>query len=290
AILTPYFAAASPVTPELAQGLMRDETKLHAKGQFSKSEAVGDPGSAPVRLLVEADEGKPSPDVSLRQQCASIGCSVAPHRSVTASPIAIIGMSGNFPQASDVQSLWSNLLAGRDCIGEIPASRWDWRTYFGDTVATEVSQTNLKWAGVVEEVELFDPLFFGISPREAELMDPQQRLLMTYVWKAIEDAGYTAESLSGSNTALFVGTASSGYHERVARVPMAIESYSSTGQAPSMGPNRMSYFLNLHGPSEAIDTACSSSLVALQRGVTTIESGQCDMAIVGGVNTLASPG
>src|SRR5437762_154858 len=120
-------------------------------------------------------------------------------------------------------------------------------------------------------------------------MDPQQRLLMMYVWKAIEDAGYSAESLSGTNTALFVGTASSGYSERLSRTSIAIEGYSSTGLTPSVGPGRMSYFLNLHGPSEAIETACSSSLVTIHRGVTAIECGQCTIAIVGGVNILVSP-
>src|SRR5947199_7564463 len=138
-------------------------------------------------------------------------------------------------------------------------------------------------------METFLSLVFGIAPSKAEQMDPQQRLLMMYVWKAIEDAGYSAESLSGTNTALFVGTASSGYGERAFRAHMGIEGYSATAQAPSMGPNRMSYFLNLHGPSEAIDTACSSSLVAIHRGVSTIESGECSMAIVGGVNALISP-
>jgi 3-oxoacyl-(acyl-carrier-protein) synthase/NAD(P)-dependent dehydrogenase (short-subunit alcohol dehydrogenase family)/acyl carrier protein len=206
----------------------------------------------------------------------------------TTEPIAIIGISGCFPQAPDLQSLWNNLLEGRDCISEIPSSRWDWQTSFGNT-ATEINKTNIKWAGLIEGVELFDPQFFGISPREAQQMDPQQRLLMMYVWKAIEDAGYSAESLSGTNTALFVGTASSGYSERVFNANTAIEGYSATGLASSVGPNRMSYFLNLHGPSEPIDTACSSSLVAIHRGVNAIGSGQCDMAIVGGVNALVSP-
>src|SRR5436305_96655 len=203
--------------------------------------------------------------------------------------IAIVGMSGAFPQAPDVQSLWRNLLAGRDCIGEIPPSRWDWQSYVGNTAATEARKTNVKWAGIVEDIELFDPLFFGISRTEAEQMDPQQRILMMYVWKAIEDAGYSAERLSGTNTGLFVGTTSSGYSERVFRTNIPIEGYSSTGMTPSIGPNRMSYFLNLHGPSEAIETACSSSLVALHRGVNAIESGQCSTAIVGGVNTLICP-
>src|SRR5437763_13979 len=197
-------------------------------------------------------------------------------------------MSGAFPQAPDVQSLWHNLLSGRDCISEIPPSRWSWQSYYGDPT-TEVNKTNVRWAGVIEGIETFDPLFFGISPREAEQMDPQQRLLMMYVWKAVEDAGYSAESLSGTNTALFVGTTNSGYSERVSRACLPIEGYSSTGQTPSVGPGRMSYFLNLHGPSSAIETACSSSLVAIHRGVNAIECGQCDMSIVGGVNILISP-
>ncbi|TMC16615.1 MAG: SDR family NAD(P)-dependent oxidoreductase, partial [Chloroflexi bacterium] len=202
------------------------------------------------------------------------------------SAIAIIGMSGIFPQASDVQSLWSNLLAGRDCISEIPPTRWDWQSAFGNP-AMGGKKTNIKWAGVIEDVEYFDPLFFGINKAEAEQMDPQQRLLMMYVWKAIEDAGYSTESLSGSDTALFVGTISSGYGERVFR-SLPIEGHSSTGHVPSVGPNRMSYFLNLHGPSEPIETACSSSLVAIHRGVSAIEGGQCSLAIVGGINTLLS--
>ncbi|TMC23897.1 MAG: SDR family NAD(P)-dependent oxidoreductase, partial [Chloroflexi bacterium] len=212
----------------------------------------------------------------------------APLASARAEPIAIIGISGSFPQAPDIESFWENLLTGRDCISEIPDERWDWQSYFGNT-ATQANKTNIKWAGIMEDIELFDPLFFGISAREAEQMDPQQRLLMMYVWKAIEDAGYSASSLSGSNTALFVGTASSGYGERISRAHMAIEGYSSTGQVASVGPNRMSYFLNLHGPSEPIETACSSSLIAIHRGVSALESDQCSMAIVGGVNTLVSP-
>ena len=120
-------------------------------------------------------------------------------------------------------------------------------------------------------------------------MDPQQRLLMIYVWKALEDAGYSAESISGSNTAVFVGTAASGYSGLISQPNVALEGYSSTGTVPSVGPNRMSYFLNLHGPSEPIETACSSSLVALHRAVVCIGTGNCEMAIAGGVNTIVTP-
>ncbi|TMC21860.1 MAG: hypothetical protein E6J34_08355 [Chloroflexi bacterium] len=240
----------------------------------------------PVISQVATDEA--SRESSRIQQHACIECSQVPPTLTTALPIAIIGISGSFPQAPNVQSLWYNLLSGRDCISEIPPSRWSWQSYFGNP-ATEANKTNVKWAGIAEDVEWFDPLFFGISPGEAEQMDPPQRLLMTHIWKAIEDAGYAASSLSGTNTALFVGSTNSGYHERLSSVNMALEGYSATGQTPSVGPNRMSYLLNLHGPSEAIETACSSSLVAIHRGVSAIESGQCDMAIVGGVNTLISP-
>jgi acyl transferase domain-containing protein/NADP-dependent 3-hydroxy acid dehydrogenase YdfG len=203
-------------------------------------------------------------------------------------PIAIVGMSACMPMAADVDAFWENLLAGRDCISEIPASRWDWQAVYGDP-GREANRTNVKWGGFIDGVDQFDPLFFGITPREAEVMDPQQRLLMTHVWKAIEDAGYAAQTLSGSRTALFVGTGASSYGSLLARSPRAHDAFSSTAVVASMGPNRMSYFLNLHGPSEPIETACSSSLVALNRGVAVLRDGSCDMAIVGGVNTMVTP-
>ncbi|MCP4686175.1 MAG: polyketide synthase, partial [bacterium] len=143
--------------------------------------------------------------------------------------------------------------------------------------------------GFIDGIGDFDPMFFGISPREAELMDPQQRLLMLYVWKAIEDAGCSAKSLSGTQTGIFVGTGISGYSELISKAAIPIEGYTSTGMVPSVGPNRMSYFLDIHGPSEPIETACSSSLVAIHRAVAAMESGSCDMAIAGGVNTIITP-
>jgi acyl transferase domain-containing protein/acyl carrier protein/SAM-dependent methyltransferase len=203
-------------------------------------------------------------------------------------PVAIIGMSGTFPMAEDVNEFWKNLTEGKNCIIEIPKNRWDWREYYGDP-AKEDNKTNIKWGGFIDGVDQFDPLFFGISPREAELMDPQQRQLLIYAWKAIEDAGYSASSLSGTKTAIFVGTGDSGYSGLISRSNIAIKGYSSTGMIPSVGPNRMSYFLNIHGPSEPIETACSSSLVAIHRAVSVIENGSCEMAIAGGVNTILTP-
>jgi acyl transferase domain-containing protein/methionyl-tRNA formyltransferase/acyl carrier protein len=203
-------------------------------------------------------------------------------------PIAIVGMSGRFPMAADLDEYWANLQAGRDCIEEIPKQRWDWKTCSLDPEEGE-PKTKVKWGGFIDGVDEFDPQFFGISPREAVIMDPHQRLLMTHIWSALEDAGYSAASISGSRTGIFVATASNGYDSLIVRSKLAVERYSATGLAPSMGPNRMSYFLNIHGPSEPIDTACSSSLVAIHRAIAAIERGDCDQAIVGGVNTLVTP-
>ena len=109
--------------------------------------------------------------------------------------------------AGDCGAIWWR---GGTASSEIPHERWDWRALYGDPLK-EANKTNIKWGGFIEGIGEFDPLFFGISPREAELMDPQQRLMMTYIWKAIEDAGYSAASLAGSRTAILVGTGNSGY-------------------------------------------------------------------------------
>ncbi|MCP5006300.1 MAG: SDR family NAD(P)-dependent oxidoreductase, partial [Planctomycetes bacterium] len=203
-------------------------------------------------------------------------------------PAVIVGMSGCFPEAENVDQFWQNLMEEKDCIREIPKERWDWKALYGDP-HKEVNKCNIKWGGFIKSVFEFDPLFFGISPREAELMDPQQRLLMTYVYLALEDAGYSVSALSGSNTGIFVGTANSGYSGVIERAGTAIEGYTPTGTVPSLGPNRMSYFLNFHGPSEPIETACSSSLVAIHRALQAMEGGSCDAAIVGGINTIVTP-
>jgi amino acid adenylation domain-containing protein len=204
------------------------------------------------------------------------------------SAVAIVGMSGVFPMARDLDAFWQNLVEGRDAIREVPEDRWDWRTYWGDP-ATEPGRTNVKWGGFIEGIGEFDPAFFGISAPEARMMDPQQRLLLTQAWRVIEDAGYAPRSLSGSNTGVFIGIADTGYGRLLADARAGVEGYSMTGLAPSMGPNRISFFLNLHGPSVAVETACSSSLVAIHRAVEAIRSGGVDAAIAGGVNTLLLP-
>ena len=207
---------------------------------------------------------------------------------VAAKGVAIAGVSGRFPMAGDIDGLWQNLLGEKDCISEIPSDRWDWKEYYGDP-QSENGKTNVKWGGFMDGIDEFDPLFFGISPKEAEVMDPQQRLLLMYIWKAMEDAGCISKKLSGTNTAIFVGTTVSGYGDLITRANLPVEGYTAMALTPSAGPNRMSYFLNLHGSSEPVETACSSSLIAIHRAVEAIESGVSEMAFAGGVNVIVTP-
>lgn len=202
-------------------------------------------------------------------------------------PIAIVGLSCRFPGAPDAEQFWRNLRDGVDAISEVPPDRWDWRAIDGDP-KHDSTHTNVRWGGFIDNVFAFDPLFFGISRREALLMDPQQRLMLMHAWKAIEDAGHSPRSLAGRPVGVFVGTATSGFGGAPAEEHQG-GGYVATGTTPSVGPNRVSFFLDLHGPSEPIETACSSSLVAVHRAVQAIRAGDCEMALAGGVNTIVTP-
>jgi 3-oxoacyl-(acyl-carrier-protein) synthase/NAD(P)-dependent dehydrogenase (short-subunit alcohol dehydrogenase family) len=190
--------------------------------------------------------------------------------------VAIIGMSCRTAGARNTEELWRLLLDEKDMITEIPRDRWDWTAY-PDAV---------KWGSFIDGVDEFDSLFFGISPAEARYMAPEQRLMMQSVWECVENAG-CGDAIKGTNTGIFVGCGASSYIWMLSHMP--IESYSSTGAVPSVGPNRISYLMDWHGPSEPIETACSSSLVAVHRAVEAIRRGHCDQAVAGGVNLLLAP-
>src|SRR5262245_55716398 len=167
-------------------------------------------------------------------------------------------------------------------ITVIPPDRWRWEDYYGDPLK-QPNKSNSKWGGFIREVDKFDPLFFGISPREAQMMDPQQRIFLEHVWKAIEDSGQKVSDLAGTRTGLFVGVGTTDYANLLTGHDVALDGYTASGNSHSVTANRVSFLLNLRGPSAPIDTACSSSLVAFHRALESIHSGSCDMAIVGGV-------
>ena len=219
---------------------------------------------------------------------APIAAVVSPEMRFINDPIAIVGISGIFPQSDDLDEFWDNLANARDLVTVIPRDRWNWEDYFGDPLK-EANKSNSKWGGFMREVDKFDPLFFGISPREAQMMDPQQRLFLEHVWKCIEDAGQKVSDLSGSRTGLFLGAGTTDYAGLLSSKGTTLDGYTASGNSHSVSANRVSFLLNLRGPSAPIDTACSSSLVAFHRALESIHSGSCDMAIVGGVQVMLSP-
>ncbi|MEY4483621.1 MAG: hypothetical protein RL693_1073, partial [Verrucomicrobiota bacterium] len=208
-------------------------------------------------------------------------------------PIAIIGLCGHYPQAETLDEFAQNLKAGKDCVTEIPPVRWPLEGFFHAHLEEAVAQRKSfgKWGGFLESFAEFDPLFFKISPREALGMDPQERLFLQAAWEVLEDAGYTRQVLEkrfGSNVGVFAGITKTGYNlhvsemKRQGKLVYPHTSFSSVA-------NRVSYFLNLRGPSMPIDTMCSSSLTAVHEACERLRRGDCVMAIAGGVNLYLHP-
>ncbi len=202
--------------------------------------------------------------------------------------VAVVGMAGKLPGSDDLAEFWAHLADGDDLVTEVPGDRWDWRGLYGDPEPGEF-RTLVKWGGFMRRVDEFDPLFFGISPTEAEAMDPQHRLVLEAVWGCIEDAGIAPSALARTATGVFVGASSYDYFELQHALGTPLDGYNSVGRSHAIMANRVSYLLDLHGPSEAVDTACSSSLVAVDRAVGMIRRGECVAALAGGVNVVASP-
>lgn len=206
----------------------------------------------------------------------------------TNEPIAIIGMGIRAPGAASIKAFWSLLANGTDAITGVPTDRWNTDDYFDATPGTP-GKMYTRSGGFLDRVDTFDADFFGISPREAARMDPQQRLLMETAWEALEDAGVPPTALAGSQTGVFVGISSSDYSGLQLGDVNRVDAYAGTGNAHSLAPNRISYFLDLRGPSIAVDTACSSSLVAVHQAVTSLRKGESSLALAGGVNVILSP-
>jgi acyl transferase domain-containing protein len=211
-----------------------------------------------------------------------------PHQCFLSEPIAIVGMACRFPGAESPEAFWQLLLDGRDAITEVPPDRWDVNAnYSADPQAPGKSYS--RWGGFLDGVDLFDADFFGISPREANQMDPRQRILLEVAWHALQDAGLSPASLAGSNTGVFIGHMVGDYYELQRSSLPTVDSYVSTGNLDGLLANRISYALNLQGPSLAVDTACSSSLVALHLACQSLRQNECRVAIVGGVNLMLTP-
>ncbi|WP_132066262.1 SDR family NAD(P)-dependent oxidoreductase, partial [Aquimarina spinulae] len=213
---------------------------------------------------------------------------------IQSDPIVIVGLSGRYPESVNIASYWENLREGRDCITEVPKDRWDWRDYYSDN-RTKTGRHYSKWGGFISGVDEFDPRFFNISPREATSIDPQERLFLEHVWMAIEDAGYTRSSLQiphkdglPGQVGVYVGMMYSEYQLFGAEASMQGNPTAISGSYASIA-NRVSYFLNLHGPSMTLDTMCSSSLTAIHLACQDLKEGRTDLGIAGGVNVSVHP-
>ncbi len=207
-------------------------------------------------------------------------------------PIAIIGIGCRFPGgANDAESFWRLLSTGVDAITEVPEDRWNIQKYYHPRPGVP-GKTYSRWGGFIEGIDQFEPEFFGISPREASHMDPQQRLLLEVAWEALEDGGQVIERLARTNTGVFIGISTYDYAQLQSslRDVHSVDPHSATGGASSIAANRISYSLNLHGPSMVVDTACSSSLVAAHLACESIWNQECCQALAGGVNIIISPG
>jgi 3-oxoacyl-[acyl-carrier-protein] synthase II len=204
-------------------------------------------------------------------------------------PIAIVGMACRLPGAENLGAFWNLLQAGRDAVGPVPADRWDLDKYYDPDPAVPGKMPHRE-GGFVPDLLGFDASFFRIAPREAISLDPQQRLLLEVSWEALEQGGWAADRLVGSNTGVFVGICSIDYWQRLlSRHPSEIDAYLSTGNTHSMAAGRLSYCLGLTGPSLAVDTACSSSLVAVHQACQSLRLGESDLALAGGVNRILEP-
>ena len=203
-------------------------------------------------------------------------------------PIAIVGASCRFPGADSLESFWALLRDGVDAVRTVPPDRWDGKALF-DPDPRVPGKMAVRWGGFLDDIRSFDAEFFGISAREAERMDPQQRLALEVGWEALESAGCARDHVSGTAAGVFIGVCTHDYGDLQRGDPGSLNAYVASGTAHSIVANRLSYWLNLRGPSLAVDTACSSSLVAVHLACESLRRGECELALAGGVNVIASP-
>ena len=206
-------------------------------------------------------------------------------------PIAVLGIGCRFPGGVDTpDALWALVRSGVDAVTDIPADRFDAGELF-DPDPGAPGAMYVRRGGFLSGIDLFDADFFGIAPREARRMDPQHRLLLEVAWEALEDGGIAPERLAGTAAGVFVGISSHDYAD-IATGPgrrHLIDAYANAGGALSMAANRISYHLDLRGPSIAVDTACSSGLTAVHLACRSLALGESEVAIAGGVNLILAP-
>lgn len=290
AMIVELSRALAPRFPHVSTNLFFEYHTLAALARhLAATPPPADPVPAPA---VPAQPGPPvaaaarAPDESdlwLEDWLAQAGQECAPQD----APIAVIGMAGRYPEAPDLDTFWHNLRAGRDSVTTIPVTRWDAEAWF-DPDPERPDRSYSKWGGFLDGIDLFDNRFFQISPREARRMDPQERLFLETGWRCFEEAGYGKTALAGSRTGVFVGAMWSLYQLYGAELTASGSPDIASSSFASIA-NRLSWFLDLRGPSLTVDTMCSSALTALTLAIQALRRGECEKALVGGVNICSHP-
>ena len=239
----------------------------------------------PVHRSAEASDERAPVRVSSAEPGASPVLDSTPDSD---EPIAVVGMSGRFPGAADLDAFWRNLVAGVDSIVEWPPERWDVGSAY-DPDPRRPNRSNCRYGGFLDGVDRFDPTFFKIAPREAERMDPQQRLFLEEAWRALEDGGYAGVRRAAARVGVFVGARAGDYLLELYRRGLELDAATFTGTDVSMMAARIAYYLDTEGPTMALDTACSSSLVAIHEACQHLRSGEVDLALAGGSFVMNTP-
>ena len=236
-----------------------------------------------LELLARHICAQAAPD---EQPAAQATSTTTPPEDYGGTAIAVVGIGCRLPGSiSSPDEFWRLLSEGGDAVGTVPDDRWDGFVADGDPTVGEVR----RHGGFLDDIAGFDAEFFGIPPVEAAAMDPQQRLLLEVAHEALDHAAIPVSALAGSSTGVFVGISGNEYFQLTTADLSRVDAWTPSGAALSIAANRLSYVLDLRGPSMAVDTACSSSLVAVHHAVRSLLAGECETALAAGVNALLSP-